>query len=279
MRCGGLGWAVVRTPAPSGGRIPAWTAPYASPCSSSPSTRTTRRSATPSPRAEDAGVDIVFNWDHFFPLDGEPDGKHFECWTMLGAWAEATSRVEIGALVTCNSYRNPDLLADMARTVDHISGGRLDPRHRRGLVRAGLPRVRLRLRHAGHPAGRPGQALPRITSRWARLNPPPTRPIPVLIGGGGERKTLRYTAEHADIWHAFGSLETIRHKSGVLDGHCADVGRDPAEIERSTAVRRPPEDVAEGLVDAGVTLFTIGSHGPDYDLDLARRWVAWRDAR
>jgi len=213
-------------------------------------------------RAEDLGVDVVFTWDHFFPLSGAPEGKHFECWTVLGAWAEQTSRVEIGALVTCNSYRNPDLLADMARTVDHISGGRLILGIGPGARIADL-----------------GQALPRIEARLAAVNPPPVRPIPVLIGGGGERKTLRLVAQHADIWHSFGSVGTLTRKSAILDEHCAAVGREPGQIERSVGVSASPAEVAEPLVAAGATLFTIGIDGPEYDLSLVREWVAWRDAR
>ena len=229
--------------------------------------------------AEELGVDILFNWDHFFPLFGEPDGLHFECWTMLGAWAEATSRVEIGALVSCNSYRNPDLLADMARTVDHISDGRLILGIGAGWFERDYQEYGYEFGTAGHRLADLAQALPRIESRWGKLNPPPTRKIPVLIGGGGERKTLRLVAQHADIWHGFGDVETIERKVGILAGHCAEVGRDPAEIELSTGAGGDPSDVGPKLRDLGVSLFTIGAGGPNYDFGELRDWLAWRDAQ
>ncbi|WP_402468083.1 LLM class F420-dependent oxidoreductase [Isoptericola aurantiacus] len=231
-------------------------------------------------RAEDLGVDVVFNWDHFYPLSGDPDGKHFECWTMLGAWAEQTERVEIGALVTGNGYRNPDLLADMARTVDHISGGRLVLGLGAGWFEKDYDQFGYEFGTAGSRIAELSEAMPRIRRRLAVGNPAPTRDIPILIGGGGEKKTLRIVAEHADVWHSFGDVDTLRRKSAILDEHGEAVGRDTATlVERSVGVQGPPEATGPGLVAAGATLLTIGVNGPDYDLSTAAQWVAWRDAQ
>jgi probable F420-dependent oxidoreductase len=228
-------------------------------------------------RAEDAGVDIVFNWDHFYPLSGDPDGEHFECWTMLGAFAEQTERVEIGALVTGGGYRNPDLLADMARTVDHISGGRL-------ILGLGAGWFAKDYEQYGYDFGTAGSRLAllkdylaRISARLGALNPQPTRQIPILIGGGGERKTLRLVAEYAQIWHSFSNLDVLEHKSAVLAEHCATVGTDPAQIERSVAW--PGADKAQAFVDRGVSLFTVGTSGPKYKLDGVVEAIQWRDER
>jgi probable F420-dependent oxidoreductase len=235
-------------------------------------------------RAEELGVDIVYTWDHFFPLyGGHPDrnvGKHFECWTTLASFAEVTQRVEIGALVTCNSYRNPELLADMARTVDHISGGRL-------ILGIGAGWFEKDYVEYGYEFGTPGyrlsqleSALPRIESRLSVLDPPPLRHIPILIGGGGEKKTLRYVARHADVWHSFGDPQKFTRKSGILDEWCAAEGTDPAAIERSVGVAGDKlDEVGDALVDAGATQFTIGLNGPGYDMGAVSDWVAWRDER
>ncbi len=234
-------------------------------------------------RCEDAGVDIAFNWDHFFPLYGDPDGAHYECWTMLGAWAEQTSRIEIGALVSCNSYRNPELLADMARTVDHIADGRLILGIGSGWKRKDYDEYGYEFGTAGSRLDDLAAALPRMKSRLAKLNPPPTREIPILVGGGGEKKTLPLVAAYADIWHSFADHDSYPHKAQILDRYCADAGRDPATIERSAGV--PERDIgamlgeAAALVDLGVTLLTVGLNGPDYDLSAVEALCRWRDHR
>lgn len=226
-------------------------------------------------RAEEIGADVVFNWDHFYPLYGDQSGAHFECWTMLGAWAEQTERVEIGALVSGGGYRNPDLLADMARTVDHISGGRLILGIGAGWFEKDYDEYGYEFGTAGSRIKLLTEYLPRITGRLDKLNPAPTRHIPLLIGGSGEKKMLRLVAEYADIWHGFGDRDEFTRKSAILGEHCGDVQRDPQQIERSTWWHGVDE--AAAYVDAGVTLFTVNSSGPDYDLTELRDAVTWRD--
>jgi probable F420-dependent oxidoreductase len=229
--------------------------------------------------AERLGVESLWTWDHFFPLRGDPDGMHFECWTVIAALAEATERAEIGALVACNSYRNPNLHADMARTVDHISGGRV-------ILGIGSGWFERDYEEYGYEFGTVGSRLrdldrdlPIIKERWGKLKPPPMRRIPICIGGRGEKVTLRITAEHADIWHSFGDVEEMRRLAGVLDDWCEKVGRNPTEIERSTSIGEANVDDIDAYVDAGFTHLIVSADGPDYDLDFLRQVLAWRDAR
>ncbi len=230
---------------------------------------------------EDMGVDILFNWDHFFPLYGPADGLHFESWTMLAALAEQTSRVEIGALVNCNSYRNAHLQADMARTIDHISAkggtGRFIFATGSGWFERDYDEYGYEFGTVGSRLKALGEALPQIEERWGKLNPAPTRKIPVLIGGGGEKKTLRLVAKHADIWHSFSDGPTLEHKLGILAEHCEVVGRDIGEIEISTEIGKRTVAEAEEQHALGATLFTIGMTGPDYDLSGVPDWLAWRE--
>lgn len=229
-------------------------------------------------RAEEIGADIIFNWDHFYPLYGAPDGMHFEAWTTLAAWAEQTSTVELGVLVTCNSYRNPELLADMARTVDHISDGRLILGIGSGWFEKDYTEYGYEFGTAGGRLDALAASLPRIESRLGKLNPPPTRDIPIMIGGGGEKKTLRLVARHADIWHTVVSGAELDHKLDVLAQHCATEGRDIAEIEVSVGLRGADLDAAKAAADRGATLITYGVGGPDFDLSGLETLVAWRDA-
>jgi probable F420-dependent oxidoreductase len=240
---------------------------------------------------EELGVDIAFNWDHFYPLSGDPAGLHFEGWSMLAAWAEQTSTIEFGPLVTCNSYRNPDLLADMARTVDHISAktpgaeGRLVFGIGSGWFERDYDEYGYEFGTVGQRLDALGEALPRIEARWGVLNPAPTRRIPVLIGGGGEKKTLKLVAKHATIWHSFSDVPTLQHKLEVLRAHASDVGRDVSEIEISNDVKltgafgSADAAVLDEKAEVGVTLFTLGISGPSIDLGPVKDLLAWRDEK
>ncbi|MGE5272439.1 MAG: TIGR03560 family F420-dependent LLM class oxidoreductase [Verrucomicrobiota bacterium] len=202
--------------------------------------------------ADEAGFDHCWNFDHFASIGTRGNlGDVFEGWTLLGAMAEATSRVRIGCMVTGNTYRHPGVLAKMAVTVDHLSGGRLDFGLGAAWAENEHTMLGLGFGTAGKRIARMEEACRMIKLLWSEdrasfngehyrlvdavANPKPVQPAPpIWIGGSGERKTLRVVAEHADVWNvASGEIEEAVRLSGVLDGHCTAVGRDPAEVRRS----------------------------------------------
>ncbi|MBA3413912.1 MAG: LLM class F420-dependent oxidoreductase [Chloroflexia bacterium] len=227
-----------------------------------------------------SGADTLFNWDHFFPLSGDPDGAHLDNWTALGAMAEVTERVAIGCLVAATGYRNPNLLADMSRTLDHISDGRFILGIGSGWNERDYTEYGYEFGTAPSRLRDLDRDMPIIVDRLARLNPPPIQsPLPILIGGGGEKVTLRIVAEHATIWNGQGDPDVLGRKNRILDEWCAKVGRDPKEIERSAQIFGPQLDRLDEYLAAGITHFICDATGPDYDLAPLRKLLDWRAAQ
>ena len=220
--------------------------------------------------ADEAGFDHLWAFDHFNPI-------LFEGMTLLAAMAEATSRVRIGLMVTGNTYRHPGVLAKMATTIDHLSDGRLEFAVGASGAEVEHTMLGIPFHTAGERIRRLGEALTVCRKLWtgdsvsfagryytltdAVQNPKPLqRPHPrIWVGGAGERLTLRVVAEHADVWNVIGSVDDVVRKASVLDQHCADVGRDPATIQRSVQPRFDATDpvamvdLLHAYIDAGFT--------------------------
>jgi probable F420-dependent oxidoreductase len=228
-------------------------------------------------RAESVGVDSIWTWDHFFPLYGDPDAGHFEGWTLLAAMAADTERARLGMLVSCNSYRNPQLVADMARTADHICGGRMYLGIGAGWFERDYSEYGYEFGTAIGRLRKLEVDLPRLVARLGKLTPAPIGDLPILVGGSGEKVTLRLTAQYADAWNSFGPPEIFARKNAVLDRWCSELGRDPAAIERTVAIS--PEDVADlaAYLDAGATHLIV-MVGHPFDLTSVETLLARRDA-
>ncbi len=229
--------------------------------------------------AEEMGCDAIFNWDHFYPLYDDPDGKHFEALTTMAAMAEVTERAQIGSLVICNSYRNPEYLVDAHRTLDHVSGGR-------AILGIGAGWFKRDYDEYGYDFGTADERLKNlergleiIKDRWEKDPPRPLRgTVPILIGGGGEKVMLRITAQHADLWNGFGPLDNFTKKNAILDEWCAKVGRDPAAVERTVRIDAPEFGLLDDYVAAGATHFICGGNAP-FEFEDLQQLIAWRDSR
>jgi F420-dependent oxidoreductase-like protein len=200
--------------------------------------------------AEATGWDGIWFADHFLPNAPDAAQPVLECWTVLAGLAATVPRIRLGSLVSGNTYRHPAVLTNIATAVDHISEGRVvlglgagwqENEH----LAYGIPfyDTRERLERLDEACqlilALFGSERANFKGRYYELHDAPLLPkpvqrrLPLLIGGGGERVTLRIAARYADEWNVWGTPETLRHKSAVLEKHCVDVNRDPAEISRS----------------------------------------------
>ena len=205
-------------------------------------------------RADRLGFDTLWTWDHLYPIVGSWEGPILEGYTVLTGWAMATERIRIGLMVGANTFREPALTAKIATTLDHVSGGRailgigaawFDREHTAYGLRFGEgPPERLRWLAEALPVIRgmlhgetPSAAGPRYAAREVRNDPPPVQErLPLLIGGGGEKVTLRLVARYADANNLGGGVEAVKRKEAILLEHCEREGRDPAEIERTASM-------------------------------------------
>ena len=207
-------------------------------------------------RVDELGYDHLWTIDHLLAICGDPYQPIFEGYVALAAWSKITSRAGLGLLVGANTFRNPGLVAKMVTTLDHASGGRallglggawFDPEHTAYGIEFGRgfgerldwldeSVAAVRALFAGEEVTSPPDGHYRFDA--LRLEPTPLQSrIPILIGGSGERKTLRTVARHADMWNGDGSVELLRHKLDVLDRHCHEVGRDPGQIELTCGLK------------------------------------------
>src|SRR5579863_787488 len=223
-------------------------------------------------------IEHAWLFDHFMPITREISGPCLEGWTLLAAYAAVTKRMRIGLMVTGNTYRHPAVLANMAATVDIISGGRLDFGIGAGWNETEHNSYGMPLYAAGERIRRLGEACEIIKRMWIETAPsfegkyyqikdaycepkPIQKPYPpFVIGGAGEKLTLRVVAQYAAIWNVLDNgVEEFQQKSAILDDHCAAIGRDPQTIQRSIHVMAIPEKLEEArnemrsYIEAGAT--------------------------
>jgi alkanesulfonate monooxygenase SsuD/methylene tetrahydromethanopterin reductase-like flavin-dependent oxidoreductase (luciferase family) len=215
-------------------------------------------------KVDELGYEHLWTWDHLYAIFGDPYQPIFEGWSLLAGWARETERTRLGLLVGANTFRNPGLVAKTVGTLDHVSDGR---------AILGLGGAWMELEHQAHGidfGSGFGQRLDWLDESVSavrrvldgasvssdgggryrfddlRQQPLPVQPhLPIMIGGSGERKTLRTVAKYADMWNAMGTVEVMRHKIEVLRRHCEEVGRDPAEIEFTLGIKATIRDSAE----------------------------------